>query len=434
MIRFVNHASFVVESGGVSLLCDPWISGTVFHQGWSLIAEQDHAGLDEVDYIWFSHEHPDHFSISFLRSIPEHRRPQITILYQTMPDGRVASFCRQMGFAVKELTHAREEDLGGGIRIVCGKIPFYDSWLYIETPDYRILNTNDCILESPARLKLIQPHVDRCDILFTQFSYANWQDSRDNRKARQDLAQEKLRRIALQSEMFHPRFIVPFASFCYFSHVENEFMNADINMPVDVVNFVADHCDADPVLLIPDERWDGLTPKHNGPALEWWAKQYSQALSREKTMPGKSVPFMDLCLKADGAMRRVRQRNNYAIVTALQRLGITRRLEFHLTDSGQAVSFDWIGGLQLLGAPSLHAIEIHSESLAFIFDNDFGIDTVNVNARFEGSIRDKKRMIALFSVLELNNTGRCLKFSDGLKLVNPALVQQGLRTIGLSRA
>lgn len=434
MIRFINHASFIVESGGVSLLCDPWVSGSAFHNGWRLISEQAHEGLDQVDYIWFSHEHPDHFCVPFLKSVPEERRKRITVLYQHMPDGRVVSFCRKLGFTVQELPDAAPVDLGGGMKITCGKIPFYDSWLLIETPDYRILNTNDCILESPARLNLIQPHVQSCDILFTQFSYANWQDSRDNRQARQALAAEKLRRIALQSEMFGPRFIVPFASFCYFSHVENEYMNADINMPGDAVEFIAHHCDATPVLLVPDEIWDGQTAKDNRPAMDWWAKRYSEALSRERTMPGPSISFMDLCLKANGAMNRVRQRNNYALVTAMQRLGIVRKLEFHLTDSGQAVSFDWIEGLQLLDAPPLRAIELHSESLAFIFDNDFGIDTVNVNARFEGAMRDKKRLIALFSVLALNNTGRYLTLSDSLKFFDPALVQQGLRTIGLTRA
>jgi hypothetical protein len=73
---------------------------------------------------------------------------------------------------------------------------------------------------------------------------------------------------------------------------------------------------------------------------------------------------------------------------------------------------------------------MHSETLAFIFDNDFGIDTVSVNARFEGSMRDKEQMIGLFSVLQLNNTGRSLKLSDGLSFVNSALLEQGLRTIG----
>jgi hypothetical protein len=433
MIRFINHASFVVEAGGISLLCDPWIEGSAFHNGWNLLTEQEHAGLDEVDYIWFSHEHPDHFSVPFLRTIPPERRPAITVLYQETPDRRVLSFCERLGFKVRELAHAEPVRLGPQLRITCGKIPFYDSWLEIETADYRILNTNDCILESPTRLGYIRPHVQNCDILFTQFSYANWQDSRDNRQARRDLAAEKLRRIALQCEMFKPEFVVPFASFSYFSHVENAFMNADINRAADAVRFIEENCLAAPVLLIPNECWDGLSRHDNRPAMDWWERAYFDAMSREKNQSGPSVSFVDMCLKADAAIRRVKQRNNFALVTGLQRLGVIKKVEFHLTDTGQSVSFDWISGLRLLDAPPFRAIEMHSESLAFIFDNDFGVDTVNVNARFEGSIRDKKQMIGLFSILELNNTGRALRFSESLKFVNPALLEQGLRTIGVIR-
>ena len=38
-IRWVNHASFVVEAGGVGLLCDPWLFGTAFDDGWALLSE-----------------------------------------------------------------------------------------------------------------------------------------------------------------------------------------------------------------------------------------------------------------------------------------------------------------------------------------------------------------------------------------------------------
>jgi len=433
MIRFVNHASFLVESAGISLLCDPWVAGSAFHEGWNLITEQPHPGLDEVDYIWFSHEHPDHFSIPFLRSIPAERRAAITILYQKTDDGRVMSFCRKLGFMVRELAHGRPEQLGSAMRVTCGQVPFYDSWLLIETEEHRILNTNDCVLDRPERIDLIRQEVTDCDILFTQFSYANWQDSRDNREARRALAREKLRRVKLQCMAFNPRFVVPFASFCYFSHVENAFMNADINMPVDVVQFIASHCAAAPILLIPNEDWDGRQPKNNDAALEWWSKRYAEAMAREKNSAQCSLSFVELETKAHGAIERVKRRNNFTLVTLLQRLGVIQKVVFELIDTGLCVSFDWIDGLKLLRTPPLSTIEIHSESLGFIFDNDFGVDTINVNARFNGTLRDKKRMIGLFSVLALNNTGRNLSISGSLQLMRPALVHQGLRTLGLLR-
>src|SRR3546814_11180506 len=93
-----------------------------------------------------------------------------------------------------ELEQAERVSLDGGMHVTCGTVPFYDSWMLIETQDVTILNVNDCILETPERLQTIKRHVSRCDILFTQFSYANWEDRRDNPQARRDLAAEKLRR------------------------------------------------------------------------------------------------------------------------------------------------------------------------------------------------------------------------------------------------
>src|SRR3546814_6752775 len=99
----------------------------------------------------------------------------------------------------------------------------------------------------------------------------------------------------------------------------------------------------------------------------------------------------------------------------MQRFRLFVQVCFDLIDRDAYVLFDWIEGLRTLPVPVQPAVNLHSESLAFIFDNDFGVDTVNVNARFEGTKADKQRMIRLFSVLALNNTGRFLKFADAGK-------------------
>src|SRR3546814_16240771 len=112
----------------------------------------------------------------------------------------------------------------------------------------------------------------------------------------------------------------------------------------------------------------------------------------------------------------------------MPRLRLIVRVCFYLIDRDAYVSFDWIEGLRTLPGPVKPAVNLHSESLAFIFDNDFGVDTVNVNARFEGTKADKQRMIRLFSVLALNNTGRLLKFAVAGKYLHGPLLRQSLRT------
>src|SRR3546814_21163480 len=97
-----------------------------------------------------------------------------------------------------ELEQAERVSLDRGMHVTCGTVPFYDSWMLIETQDVPILTVNDCLLETPERVQTIQRHVSRCDILLTQLSYAIWDDRRDNTKARRELAAAQLSGITLQ--------------------------------------------------------------------------------------------------------------------------------------------------------------------------------------------------------------------------------------------
>src|SRR5215216_1836839 len=104
-IQFVNHASFVCEHKDVRLLCDPWLYGSAFNDGWDLIVESRFSAdqFADVNYIWFSHEHPDHFSPRVLSDVPAELRPRITVLYKQTTDQKVLNFCRKLGFITREL-------------------------------------------------------------------------------------------------------------------------------------------------------------------------------------------------------------------------------------------------------------------------------------------------------------------------------------------
>ena len=71
-ITFVNHASVKISNSETTILTDPWYEGHAFNQGWLLLHENKDSEvlkmLDDVNYIWISHEHPDHFSILFLKN------------------------------------------------------------------------------------------------------------------------------------------------------------------------------------------------------------------------------------------------------------------------------------------------------------------------------------------------------------------------------
>ncbi len=88
-----------------------------------------------------------------------------------------------------------------------------------------------------------------------------------------------------------------------------------------------------------------------------------------------------------------------------------RPLLIQLTDLGVTVRFSFFDDLRALpagAAPAPH-VEMSSESLDFIFRNDFGYDTLTVNGRFEASTDGFARMTKNFAVGSLNALGLSLR-------------------------
>jgi len=180
-IEWVNHASFVVSSGRIRLLTDPWIFGRAFNESWDLLVPSKFSidDFSRITHIWFSHEHPDHFSPPVLSRIPEKTRKAILVLFQQTRDQRVVSFCKKQGFEVTELLDGDSLDIAPDFRVTCQNVPFYDSWLAIEAEGKCLLNMNDCVVTNPAVMRRIKRRFRHVDVLFQQFSYAGWVANED---------------------------------------------------------------------------------------------------------------------------------------------------------------------------------------------------------------------------------------------------------------
>jgi L-ascorbate metabolism protein UlaG (beta-lactamase superfamily) len=131
-IEWVNHASFIFKYDNVSLITDPWFEGTAFDNGWALLAAQNFSieKFAGITHIWFSHEHPDHFSPPNLNKIPQAFRKNITVLFQSTTDRKVAAYCSKAGFkAVIELPTSQYVALSDKVSVKCNPFTDGDSWL-----------------------------------------------------------------------------------------------------------------------------------------------------------------------------------------------------------------------------------------------------------------------------------------------------------------
>ena len=205
-------------------MSDPWYDGSVFHKGWKLIyelpVEETKKHLEKTDYIYVSHEHPDHFSPGFFfnkeyRAILEKNKTKI--LFQETKDKRVYNFLIKKGFEVIEVPNKKYITLKNNVKIKIVKLGYIDSALIIEGSKDKILNLNDCPLNDISEIKRFKKEHGVFDLLLTQFSYAAWKGNEDNKEYRQNAASEKLDTIINQYNILECKNVIPFASFIYFS-------------------------------------------------------------------------------------------------------------------------------------------------------------------------------------------------------------------------
>ena len=226
-IKFVSHASFITEVNGKKIICDPWLKGKVFNEGWALLSPSYEVNWSEIDYIYVSHEHPDHFNFPTLKSIPEDAKAGLKVLYQKHASPRLKDAFIKLGFQeVIELPVYKWTRIDE-INFYCGSAGSMDAFLAIRYNNQTCLNLNDCVFND-KQYKYIKRELGNIDILFTQFSFANWVG---NDKDEFDEAGQKVEDIKSQIDIFKPSYTVPFASFVYFCSKENSRMNDWVNTP-----------------------------------------------------------------------------------------------------------------------------------------------------------------------------------------------------------
>jgi len=96
-IRFINHACLLFKMGDISFATDPWILGSAFCNGWWLSKSSpldafDH--LNKCDFIYISHNHPDHLHPESLKKI----RKDMPILTADFSSGSTKNYLQQLGF------------------------------------------------------------------------------------------------------------------------------------------------------------------------------------------------------------------------------------------------------------------------------------------------------------------------------------------------
>lgn len=409
-LQFINHASVIISDGKTSVLSDPWYAGEVFHKGWNLLHENSSEEiseiLDGITHIWVSHEHPDHFSVPFFKLFAQKIKAlSIIILFQKTKDKRVVKFLTEQGFDVHELEFNQPKFLNDDFSVTCIKDGFYDSGLLIEVSGEKILNLNDCEVTTEHRANEVFSVTGEVDVLLTQFSFAAWKGGKENKRWRDDAADQKINAVRIQIDKFHPKLVIPFASFVYFSNAENFYLNDAVNKPRDVVDKIGHYAKKILIMAPYDKIGGDYDVINNENAIIFWDRKYSEAKPIQKYHRIE----MDQLIETFGQYcDRIHKNNNINLIKILRKvkpIGVFTPCLVHLSDLNVTVKFDYVfKSFRETHEDAL--ISMQSESLYFIFKNSFGFDTLTVNGCFEevaknGFVRATKTL----AIENLNNLG-----------------------------
>ena len=382
-IKFVNHSSFIIEHNGVSIIADPWLEGKVFNNGWSLISETKlpYEGFADIQYIWFSHEHPDHFYPPNLKKITPEIKKDITVLFQHTIDGRVSNYCRKAGFKeVWEMERGKFYSLADDFKVMCEHFSEGDSWICYKVGDLTILNTNDCGIRNQSQADYIKNKVGKVDILLTQFSYAYWVGNPDEVAYRKQKADEKLKWMKFQCDVFEPKVTIPIASYIYFCHEENFYLNDAVNTAEKTYNYLKQNTTTEPVVLYNGdeytfpEAWDSLS------AIQKYKNDFAKIELNKKEMLEKNVPVAssDLVNQANIFVENLNTKNNFLVKSVLKPTHI------FLWDLNKAYTLSLANGFTENNLSKENCdVLLSSESLLFCLKFPYGLDTTQINGRMQ---------------------------------------------------
>jgi UDP-MurNAc hydroxylase len=374
----VSHASVLLEDGNTAILTDPWLMGEAFNESWALISRPSMTpdALKAVTHIWISHEHPDHLDFATLKNIPAEDRATITLLYQRHFSPRVVRALGRLGFGeVQELPLTRWTEIGNNLSVMCCSVGTIDSLLAVRSGDITVLNVNDCIMNSRAA-RAAARQLGAVDVLLTQFSFANWIGNPHD--ANVEAPRHKLSEMEAYINYFQPKLTIPFASFVYFCHEENRFMNAWINKPHLVCEQLR-HTPTQIQFLYNGDRWSNETGVQlNGDPIERYRADYDKVTERPYRRH-RGYPLAELLDLGQDLTDKVRPCFKWLLLRTVT------PIHFYVYDLDKAICFDLRGGTvqSVARHKSECDIELGSQALWYAFKYSWGFGTLEVSGRYK---------------------------------------------------
>lgn len=394
-LKFINHSCIIISNKNISLAMDPWTEGSVFNNSWNLLVKTPNyliETLKKSNYVWFSHEHPDHFNPPNLKIFNQNTN----FIFQKTKDKRVVKYLSKISSNIKELNFKEEYFLDNSFSIQTIPFQYLDSMCLIKLNDIKILNLNDCDIKSEKQLKIIKSLCGSIDLLLVQFSYAIGKSNKEDVNERKIWSSTILKKLSETINFLKPKNVIPFASFCFFSRDDNFYLNDSINKigpTIDIlkknnpnVNFLS---------LYPGDVWDFKSKWNNAASIKKYSSYYNQMspinLGRKKIDFSINQEVSDKFIKTT-----IKNNNLFYLFNLFNKKNY--EIYFNITDLDIKCKFDFKSGLIRINSFDLlkPSCSLSSESLFQLFNSGYGYDALIIGGRFEANKSGFKNLNKIF--------------------------------------
>ncbi|MEO0478519.1 MAG: MBL fold metallo-hydrolase [Planctomycetota bacterium] len=315
-VTYVGHACLRVEANGVSILMDPWLVDPAYCNSWFHYPPLVHsvADLTPVDYVYVSHEHPDHFDPATLEQFSRDQK----ILLPEFTSGVLRERFERMGFHnLVPMPFGERLELGEDLAITCFRsdLIWEDSAVVVESGGASLFNMNDCKLGDALLSEVGERY--QPDIVFVPFSGAIHfptcydYDAPTREKLCRSRQQKHLDAFVDRVQMLKAKRAVPFAGNFAFLADDQLWMNEkgtnNINTPDQAIERLQERApEIEPLQMNPGDGWtlEGGLARHQEPpdfgrkveqvramAEEWRPKLQELRAAEKPARPGLRQHF-----------------------------------------------------------------------------------------------------------------------------------------------
>jgi UDP-MurNAc hydroxylase len=179
-VTSVGHAGFRIDTAVGSILCDPWVNPAYFASWFPFPdnSDLDWPTLGQVDYLYVSHLHADHFDPVHLRTYVD---KDAVVLLPDFPVPELRCELEKLGFhRFFETTDSTKHRVSGpkgdlDVMIIALRAPadgpIGDSGLVVSDGETVAFNMNDA---RPTDLEALESEFGHVDVHMLQYSGAIW--------------------------------------------------------------------------------------------------------------------------------------------------------------------------------------------------------------------------------------------------------------------